>query len=67
MTTTTFTTAAPLRSRFTARRRGPAALGRIVRSTRDGARVTTAGSRTEFRPQAVLEAVAAQRVPGALR
>jgi len=68
MTTTTFTiTTAPVRSRFSARRRRPTVLGRIARSTRDGARVTTAGSRTEFRPQAVLEAVAAQRVPGALR
>jgi hypothetical protein len=52
MTTTTFTTT----------------FARIARSTRDGARVATAGHhRTEFRSQAVLEAVAAQRVGGALR
>ena len=65
--TTSFTTTAPVRTRFSARRRGAAALGRSARSARDAARVTTAGSRTEFLPQAVLEAVAAQRIPYALR
>lgn len=65
--TTSFTTTAPVRTRLSARRRGPFTFSRIARSTRDDARVATAGRRTEFRSQAVIEAVAAQRVPGALR
>ena len=71
MTTTTFTpsftTTAPVRTRLSARRRGAFTFGRTARSTRDCARVSTAGHRTELRSQAVLEAVAMQRVPGALR
>ncbi len=46
----------------------PTTCARTARPPRDGARVATAGHhRTEFRSQAVLEAVAAQRVGGALR